>query len=369
MKFSRNPYFWKVDTAGNQLPYIDQITFEVLQDNEVLVLKILNGEIDIHQRHVNNNSNKAVFAEGAEQGGYRLYETLPAIMNNSMISLNLTHKNPAYRELFNNKDFRIALSHAINRQEIIDTIYISQGEPWQGSPRPESQYKNDTLAKQYTEYDPDLANQMLDAILPNKGGDGYRTLPDGSPLVISIEVATASVASPVDDTNMVAGYWQAVGINTMAKPEDRSLMYERKEANDHDANVWQGDGGLQDALIEMRWYAPEDGESNFAIPWYIWFRKPSNPTTAAEEPPEVVKAQLELVTQLEATADEVKQGEIFQQILEVAIEQFYAIGVNLPGPGYGIAKNNVKNIPAPVPDAYLYPSPAPVNTEMFFFDS
>ena len=68
------------------------------------------------------------------------------------------------------------------------------------------------------------------------------------------------------------------------------------------------------------------------------------------------------------TADADEQGRIFQQILDVAIDQFYAIGINLPGPGYGIAKTNVKNIPVPVPDAYLYPSPGPANTETFFYD-
>ncbi|MEJ7838779.1 MAG: ABC transporter substrate-binding protein, partial [Thermomicrobiales bacterium] len=368
MRFNRNPYFWKVDTAGNQLPYIDTITFEVLQDLEVLVLRVLGGEIDIHQRHINDDRNKSVFAEGAEVGGYRLYETLPANMNKAMISLNLTHKNPAYREVFNNRDFRVALSHAINRQEIIDTIYVSQGEPWQGSPRPESVYKNDTLAKQYTEFDLDLANQMLDAILPTKNDNGFRTLADGSEMVISIEVSTAGVSAPVDDMALVAQYWQAAGINAQVRPEDRSLLYERKEANDHDCVVWQGDGGLQDALIELRWYAPVTGESNYAIPWYIWYTKPSNPTTTEEEPPEAVRAQMELVTQLRATADPDAQAALFQQILAGAIEQFYAIGVNLPGPGYGIAKTNVRNIPNPVPDAYLYPSPAPTNTETYFFE-
>ncbi|CAA9575588.1 MAG: Oligopeptide ABC transporter, periplasmic oligopeptide-binding protein OppA, partial [uncultured Thermomicrobiales bacterium] len=50
-----------------------------------------------------------------------------------MIALNLTHKDPVKRQIFGNKDFRIGLSHAINRQEIIDIGYVSQGEPWQSA--------------------------------------------------------------------------------------------------------------------------------------------------------------------------------------------------------------------------------------------
>jgi peptide/nickel transport system substrate-binding protein len=367
IKFTRNPYYWKVDTDGNQLPYIDNVNFEVLQDNEVLILKILNGEIDFHLRHINTDANKAVLADGAEKGGYRLFATQPSLMNKSMIAFNLCHKNLAYREIFTNKDFRIAMSHAINRQEIIDTVYVSQGEPWQASPRPESPFANDTLAKQYTEYNVDLANQMLDVILPNKGGDGFRTLPDGSSFIISVEVANAGVSSPVDDMTLACTYFQEVGINAQIKVEDRSLYYERKGANEHDCIVWHGDGGMQDGLIDSFWYAPMNVEANYAVPWAVWYEKPALPGTEPQEPPEAVKAQLDLYTQFQATADADKQADLFNQILQIAIEQFYVVGVNLPGPGYGIARANVKNILEPMWDAYLYPAPGPTNPEQFYF--
>jgi len=368
IKFTRNPYYWKVDPDGNQLPYIDNVVFNVLQDNEVLILKILNGEVDFHLRHVNTDNNKSTFADGTEKGDFRLFATQPSLMNKSMIAFNLCHKNEAYRELFNNKDFRIAMSHAINRQEIIDTVYVSQGEPWQASPRPESPFANETLAKQYTEYDPDLANEMLDAILPDKDGNGFRTLPDGSQLVISVEVANAGVSSPVDDMTLACTYFQAVGINAQIKVEDRSLYYERKGANEHDCIVWHGDGGMRDGLIDSFWYAPMNVEANYAVPWAVWYQNPGNPGTEPQEPPEAVKAQLELYTQFQETADPEKQAALFNQILDAAIEQFYVVGVNLPGPGYGIAKNNVKNILEPMWDAYLFPAPGPTNPEQFFFE-
>ena len=82
-------------------------------------------------------------------------ETIPSGMNTLAFALNLTHKDPMKREIYQNKDFRVALSHAINRQEIIDVVYVGQGEPYQLAPRPTSPFYNERLAKQYTEYDVD----------------------------------------------------------------------------------------------------------------------------------------------------------------------------------------------------------------------
>ena len=145
----RNPYYHKVDTAGNQLPYIDKLQVSVNADDQTLVLKAVNGEIDYQDRHINKNSNRAVFLDSAKTGDYRLVDEKNADMNTAIIALNLNSKDPVKHEVFNNKDFRIGLSYAIDRKAIIDSVYLGQGEPWQGGPRKESPYYNETLYSVY----------------------------------------------------------------------------------------------------------------------------------------------------------------------------------------------------------------------------
>jgi peptide/nickel transport system substrate-binding protein len=365
-RVERNPYYWKVDPAGNQLPYIDEVIFEQVQDPEVLLLKVAAGEIDMHARHINTEINRPVLADAQESGGFHFFEQQKASMNTVSIALNLTHKDPVTREIFQNLDFRIGLSHAINRQEIIDAVMVSQGEPWQLAPRRETPFFNETLAKQYTEFDVDLANQHLDKVLPQKDGDGKRLRPDGQKLVISIEYAAGLDPYHNDSAPLIATYWQNVGIESVTTPEDRTLLYTRKDSNDHDCVIWGGDGGLKDAMQEPRWYFPYSNESNFAPAWYVWYSKPSNPMTQAEEPPEAARQQMDLYEQLKQTADPDEQNAIFAQLLEIAQQQFWAMGISLPNNGYGIVKNTFHNVPAAMPGAAIYPDPGPTNPQQYF---
>jgi len=363
---SRNPYYWKIDPEGNQLPYIDQVEYSVLQDAEVLLLKVAAGEIDMHARHINTDANKSVLADAQESGEFHFFELISGLMNTVTISLNLTHKDPVVRDIFQNKEFRKGLSHAINRQEIIDVVYVSQGEPWQLAPRREAAFFDEELAKQFTEFDVDLANQLLDSVLPDKDGSGKRLRPDGEKLTISMEVASGGVVSPVDAVNLVATYWQAVGIDAQATPEDRSLLYTRKNSNEHDCAIWWGPGALSDAMLDPRWYMPYNNESNYAEAWVSWYTNPAEPQTPAEEPPPAVLEQYDLYDQLKATTDAATQIDLFKQLLEISKEQFYAMGVSLPANGYGIVKNRFHNVPESMPDANLFMTPGPTNPEQYF---
>src|SRR5690606_37800766 len=134
--------------------------------------------------------------------------------------------DPALREVFQNKQFRIALSHAINREELIDAVFQRQGEPWQIGPRPESPYYDEQLAKQYTEYDPDLANQMIDdAGFDRRDGNGIRLRRDGKPIAFQIDVGIPSLNEAwVPATELVRKYWREVGLDARVKSEDRTLF-------------------------------------------------------------------------------------------------------------------------------------------------
>jgi peptide/nickel transport system substrate-binding protein len=367
--FERNPYYWKVDTEGNQLPYIDEVRFDVVQEPEVLLLQATNGEIDMHTRHINTLQNKPVIAGNQEAGQYHLIDLVQAIMNTGCFQVNMTHKNLALREIFANKDFRIGLSHAINRQEVIDTIYVSQGEPWQAAPRPESPFFNEVLARQYTEYNVDLANEYLDKVLPNKDSAGMRMRPDGEKLNIQLEVATGQFAELVDVSDLVVNYWRAVGLDVVLKTEDRTLLFQRTEANDHDAAVWPGGSGMLDALVNGYMYLPLSSSSRYAVAWSYWWTGQADAPAEPVEPPEAVKRQYELYDQLTATADTAEQYRLMGEILKIAQEEFYAIGISLPAPGYGIVKDAFHNVPMSMPDATVYPTPAPTNPAQYFIDT
>jgi peptide/nickel transport system substrate-binding protein len=272
------------------------------------------------------------------------------------------------REIFQSKDFRVGLSYAINRQEIIDVVFVSQGEPWQLCPRIETDWHNEELAKQFTDYDVDLANEYLDRVLPDKDGDGMRLMPNGEPFNFVI-LATADLQpTMIDASTLVLDYWNAVGVNASLNPVDRSLLYSRKDANEHDCAVWGGDGGLNDAILDPRWYYPFSTESLWAVAWYIWQADPANPLAEPMEPPEYIKEQVALYNEIEATPDPAVQTDLFNQLLAIAQEHYNAIGISLPAPGYGIKKLNVHNVPAVMPDAYIYPTPAPTNPEQYYFE-
>jgi peptide/nickel transport system substrate-binding protein len=369
VRFERNPYYWKVDTNGQQLPYIDEVVFDVLEDPQVLLLRASNGEIDMHARHITTDANKPVLAENREKGNYEFFDIVPSSMNTVVFALNQTHKKPEMREIFMNKDFRVGLSYAMNRQEILDAVFVSQGEPWQLGPRKETEWYNEELAKQFTEYDVDKANEHLDKVLPDKDGSGMRLMPSGEPFTFVVEVAAEINPFFTDTSNLVMDYWKAVGVNAQLKPEDRSLLYTRKAANEHDCAVWGGDGGLNDAMLEARWYYPHSDESLYGIGWVVWADNAGgNPQAEAVEPPDAVKKQIDLYAEIEQTPDPAKQTELFNELLAIAQEQYHAIGTSLPAMGYGIKKVNLKNVPASMPGAWLYPNPAPSHPETYFYE-
>jgi peptide/nickel transport system substrate-binding protein len=119
---TRNPYYWKVDQEGQQYPYIDKLVYDVFQDVPSMLLKAINGEIDFQMRHFNTLLNKAVLYDNMETGDYHFFNLQESGSNSNVIMLNLTHKDTVLREIFQNKDFRVGLSHAINRPEIINTV-------------------------------------------------------------------------------------------------------------------------------------------------------------------------------------------------------------------------------------------------------
>ena len=368
VEFERNPYFWKTDQDGRQLPYIDKLAYEVVTDPEVTVLKTTDGEFDLIGRHINTVSNKPVFAKSREDAGYDFVSSKTTSMNTTMIALNLCHKDKKKRALYRNKDFRIGLSHAIDREELITAVWQRQGEPWQGAPSKDSIYYDEEFAKQYTEFNVDLANEHLDkAGITERDKDDFRTLPGGDQLTIIIDIAASTTPEWPPAADIIREMWKKVGIRMRPNTIDRTLYNERKDAaaNDHDAGIWSGDAGLAVEMIDPRWYMPFSHESIFATPWGLWR---SSQGASGEEPDGPAKEQIELFWELQRSPEPADREELLRKIIAIGKEQFWAIGIGTAPDGYSVVSNRMHNVQADCPSTWVYLTPGPSNPEAWFLD-
>lgn len=357
----RNPYYWKVDPAGHQLPYIDKLEIAVVESKSDAREIARQGNIDMQLRAMNSFSEKVV-ATPENWPELNTFGAIDTDMNKSVIALNLNHPDPVMRKIFLNKNFRIALSHAINRGKIIRNANESIGVPYQAGPRPESPFYNEKLAKQYLEFAPARAANLLDEMGLTLGDDGIRLRPDGQPLRFFIDTVG-------DDRyqilQRIVNDWRLVGVDVTARNLNRNAFYDERALNAHDASAWGGDGGI--AVIQSPiYYFPFTYESYQAVKWAKWFSDPTDPR--AEEPIGPVRKQMELYQTLVNKRTNEERAEIMHEILKIAADEFYVFGVSLPPVRYGIYRDGFKNVPALMPAAWTYPTPAPTNPAQYYFE-
>ena len=360
---TRNPYYWKIDTAGNQLPYIDNVTWAKLDDPQVMALKMTSGEFDFAFRHINNSTFKSVLFDGQKAGNYRIVDVKDLPASDAAILLNLTSTDPVKRKIFQNKDFRIALSHAINRQEIIDLVYVGQGAPAQVAAQPEHELFNERQARQYTEFDPKRSAEILEKIMPKKDAEGFRLDETGKRFTINFMVADVFGLSYPDIMQMVQQYAKDVGIDIQIRTTDRARLNTMWAANEQDAYIWNCVGGLSDAYTDVRCYMPfQKADIFFAVRWAEWY---SNRNTG-EEPPANIKELMAAYDKVNAAVTDNDRREKMKEFLNLSADNFLNIGISRPMPKYMMVSNNLKNVVSGLPIAGNLWHPAPTLTQWYF---
>ncbi|SEU06972.1 ABC transporter substrate-binding protein [Paracoccus homiensis] len=359
----RNPYYYKVDSEGQQLPYIDRITYDQVEDVETILLKTFNGEIDYMLRHIGRPANKASLTDNMDRGQYRFFDVGDLPANIMILMMNLNHTDPVKREVINNKDFRIGVSHAMNRQEVIDLLYFGAGQAGQTAPVMGSDLYDEKWAKQYTEYDVDKANEYLDKVLPEKDAEGFRIGPDGNRFSLIFLVADVFGLQYPDAMELIAGYARDVGLDFQVRATDRSRLIELHTSNDFDAYLWNCSGGQADAYLSPLCYVPTISNSvSWAREWAAWGVDP----TTGEEPPQEVKDIFQTYQQVRSAATPEEQEKLMTKVIDMASDQLFTIGIVQPDPVFGIARNNVRNVPDPLPIAGQLWFPAPYTAQMYF---
>lgn len=352
-----NPYYHVVDTAGNQLPYVNYTRENYTQDYQVMELKIINGEID-QKAQTLGFASVPVFKEHEADGDYKVY-LVDAASDGNTLGFNCTHKDSELRQFFSNPDFRYAMSIALDRSEFNKVIcYGECDEVSNGVPiHPSASFAKEEWYTYGTEYDPETANQMLDELgLDKKDADGFRLLPSGKRLVVLANYTIQSIGSAA--MNLVKSYWEAVGVKVELK-EIATEQYRSLAANnDLDIASFTSGTTLEPSFLSNQYrFVPPFGDSMLepicGLSYFEWFKTDG---AAGEEPTEDMKRLWELTQQfktlLPGSADYVKVG---QEIGDIHMKNMWLIGITGPSPVVLIAKNRLGNfVPVPVSGFEFY---------------
>jgi peptide/nickel transport system substrate-binding protein len=339
---TRNPYYWKVDTEGNQLPYIDQQIRVLIGDIEVVKLQIQAGDLDYADKL--RISDLPVLRAAEEQGDYTTL-LLPTDQGaDRKYQFSITVNDPVLREIFNDIRFRQAMSLAINRQEINDTLFFGLGVPRQWGVSSNSPFYEDWMGEHFASYDPEQANALLDEMGLERGSDGVRVRPDGQPLHIILWDAIDNI--PMDE--LVTEYWSAVGVDVEINTSTREAFQQALIANEVQASVWFADVV---AAIDMHtrpiWFRPPYGLDTTPVggglAWRNWWLSEG---AEGEEPPEYYREQMELVDQFQQTSlGSEEYFELGKEIVTRTVEQMLHIGTVGEVPYIYVRSNRIQNFP------------------------
>jgi len=329
--WERNPYYWRVDTAGNQLPYIDKVMQMSVATPEVVGLKTMSGEVDCNRGYL-TFSDFPVYKKNEKAGGYKVY-LVPTVDSATALSysFNYNHKDPVLKKIFNDVRFKQATSFAINREEISKTVFYGKTRPWTAPVASNWTGFEDWMGTYCAEYDPQRANKLLDEMgLEWDKDHQYRLRPDGKIV------------------ELIKEYWKDIGIKLIAKQVTEDLLMERMGAGEHDLCFWNADGCSE---ILAR--------SNYPIrlmpPWHWadipmggaeWRRWYDTNGKEGEEPPEEIKRIFNLVDEWLATSstEEEKYRKLTSELISLNVKGLYLVGTVEACAYPSIIKNGLRNV-------------------------
>lgn len=266
-QFERNPYYFKVDTEGNQLPYVDSLRSQEVANPQTLISRALFGEFDYTVEWMSLKTLPQAM-DKVESGQSQV---LVSRLHRTNVTFWLNHTNPDknWRAVVGDVRFRRALSLAINRQEIIDSFYLGEFAQLPEETNP-------------SEFDRAGAEALLDEMgLDQKDSGGFRLGPDGKRFTVPLEFyAVSEDHAPMSE--LVAEYWKAVGVNTTVKLVDGALWHDRSTNNE----IFAGALFMPHDLWNLTFFNTEYLPLYWGTLWNQWYNSDGE---SGEEPPQEIK--------------------------------------------------------------------------------
>jgi peptide/nickel transport system substrate-binding protein len=364
----RNPYYYAVDTAGNQLPYFDNVQFTLAENLEIINLRAMAGDYDEQERHI-DLAKLPVLLDNQEKGNYKVHLDLGFAGSDFMFHVNQSYTgDPEIRKWLTNADFRRALALGIDRDQLNETFWLGVGTP--GSPAPGEimpQSPGPEWRKKWSVLDVAQANALLDKIgLAKKDGDGFRVRTDKNERLRLEVIAIAAFLPYPQLSEMVADQWRKIGIQADVKEMERGLGFAKQTNNEHQLFVWNN-GGTELLYLFPTWAVPVIPGAAFAPKYAEWYSTGGKQGMKPDDP-NIMKI-FDLYTAASGLKSDGRNKNA-QEIWKILVDQQYGIGTvgqSPAGLGVRLVSNKLGNIAGRVCNAQHCRTPGNSHPETWYF--
>ena len=286
---------------------------------------------------------------------------------NVAYTFGVAHLDPVKRELFNNVEFSRAMSLAIDRENINETVWLGQAVPRQATARNDVRFYKPEWGEEhpYARYDPDEANRILDSIgLDKRNSDGVRLMANGEPLNLLLTFGAPGEAAgnpSVLTHELVKEYWEAVGANIQLNPLDGDSIRVAETDGKMDIRA-TGTSGIE-------FYSFVSGNSSLmgaghrgAGRYYAYWSAENNARSAGvqatdaselpgEKPPPDFQRLYDMArVEMQSTVyGSPEYMDVRTRIYDLHAEKLWTIGVVGQAPAPLVVRNNLGNVPRELP--------------------
>jgi peptide/nickel transport system substrate-binding protein len=332
----RNPYYWKVDPEGKQLPYIDRAHSVAVTSPEALNLTLISGKMDFATSAVHMD-NTPLFLSGAERGGYDVHFWESNHGTWIGYYFNQTYPDPVLRQIFRDRRFRIAMSLAIDREKINEVLFFGKASPQQLTVSPYCSYYDSKFARSYADHDPQEAGRLLDEIgLPRDGPDPWRRRPDGEPLRILVEHTPARSTQIICE--IVKQDWEKIGVQVDLRSIDGPLWHTRLVGNALQVAVTLDDVATDFGVLSTPLY----GVFLWGPQWARWFESSG---AYGEQPPDAIREAYAGWQQLRRAIGDEQRLALGRRLIEWQAQNLWGIGTVGRMLQPVIVSKRLKNVP------------------------
>ena len=330
----RNPFYWKKDSCGEQLPYLEKLLFVILSNSDTAMLKFLEGELD---HYTIRPQDLAILGPDQAKGNFSIYNAGPSLMSNFIVLNQNSGTNPhtekpfiePYKlEWFKNKDFRKAISYAINREKIINILMNGLGTPQHSAVSPANIYYYSDKIKKYF-YDPKKAKDILSTIgFSDQDRDGILEDNQGRKLEI-ILFTSAENTQRVQIATLIKKDLEAIGIKIHFLPLDFNNLVSKLTATlDWEMILIGLTGGIEPYFGKNVW--------SYKGNLHMW--------NLSKEPLDQYEVEIEdIFNQTARILDEKERKVLFSRWQQIVAEELPLIYTVVPYSIYGV-RNKFGNL-------------------------